>query len=66
MADKSNDDFPELLTRHEAAAILRCSLNALDQRLKEPDGPPVIHVGRKVMLPKDGFAAWLRAGGSKR
>jgi len=55
----------KLITFAEAAPKARCSPAGLRAIAKRPGGPPIISVGRKKFLDADGFAAWLRAGGSK-
>ena len=66
MTDAPKDEgCIRLLTFAEAASKARCSPAGLRAIAKRPGGPKVVSVGRKQFLDADGFAAWLRAGGSK-
>lgn len=54
--------LPPFFTRAKAVECLNglFTLNSINHATTRPDGPPVHHIGRKVVLRRDEFIAWLR------
>ncbi len=52
------------LTAQEAAEALQVSKPVLYELCKRPDFP-VVHIGRKVLIPRDRLRAWVNAQGQE-
>lgn len=54
--------LPSFFTRAKAVECLNglFTLNSLNHLTTRPEGPPVHYVGRKMVLRRDEFMAWLR------
>ena len=60
-------DVPgELLTRNDAAAVARTTTVTIDKWLRLAEGPEYIKIGRRVLIPREGFMAWLMGHGKGR
>ena len=49
------------LTLAEAADLLRVSIRHLQNLLRQGEGPPVIHLGRRCIIRREALNAWLVA-----
>ncbi len=49
------------LTIAEAADALRVSLRHLQNLLRQGDGPPVVHLGRRLIIRREALNQWLVA-----
>lgn len=49
------------LTISEAAGLLRVSLRHLQNLLRQGEGPPVVHLGRRRIIRREALNAWLVA-----
>ena len=49
----------ELLTKDEVAKRTHISRRYLERRIAEGTGPETLHVGRRVLVRSDAFAAWI-------
>lgn len=56
-----HDTDTDLLTRQEAAKLLRISLRSLDKLISENEGPPTINLGRRVFFHRRLIKAWIDA-----
>ena len=55
---KSYDDFPAVLSASDLRQILPLSRAGI-YNLINSDGFPVIRVGKRALIPKEGFIRWL-------
>ena len=49
----------EALTLAEAVDVLRVSLRHLQNLLRQGEGPPVIHLGRRRIIRREALDQWL-------
>lgn len=56
---RSVDELPILMTAEDVAATGLCGRNKAYDILNT-DGFPAIKVGKKLLVPKDAFVAWIR------
>jgi excisionase family DNA binding protein len=54
-------DTDEYLTRVEAAKAARVSTVTLDKYLRRPGAPKSLKMGRRVLIPRAEFMAWLKS-----
>ncbi len=47
------------LTISEIASLLRVSLRHLQNLLRQGEGPPVIHLGRRRIIRREALGQWL-------
>ena len=57
----SLDPEHRALTISEAAGLLRVSLRHLQNLLRQGEGPPMIHLGRRRIIRREALNAWLVA-----
>ena len=65
MQDNNTDSTDEFFDRDQAARAAHQSLRTIDRWLGQPDGPRSFTVGRRRLIPRVEFMAWLRAHGEK-
>jgi predicted DNA-binding transcriptional regulator AlpA len=46
-------------TRPQLAAVLRCTIQHLENLAASGDGPPMVKFGRSVRYPQSGFRQWV-------
>ena len=49
----------EFMTKDEVAARVHVSRRYLEQRIAAGTGPETLHIGRRVLVRSDAFAAWV-------
>ncbi len=57
----SPDIEHDVLTIAEAADALRVSLRHLQNLLRQGEGPPMVHLGRRRFIRREALNAWLVA-----
>ncbi len=57
----SSDTDQGVLTIAETASLLRVSLRHLQNLLRQGDGPPVVHLGRRRIIRREALNAWICA-----
>jgi excisionase family DNA binding protein len=48
-----------LLTREEAAALIRVEPRTLDRAIARGEGPPILRIGKRVLIRRSDFDAWI-------
>lgn len=48
-----------VFTVGEVKAMLGIGLNQAYELIHSTNGPPVIRIGKRLLIPADGFRAWL-------
>lgn len=56
----SFQDYPQFMTKQQAAAFLGISTRTLDRRQAEGIGPPRVKHGAKIGYFKESIEAWLK------
>lgn len=51
---------PVFLTRADASALASVSTVTLDKWLARPDAPPHTRIGRRVLIEREPFIAWIK------
>lgn len=57
---KSFDDLPLFLTARMVSDILGLSMSAVYQLMRDK-GFPTLRIGKRMVVPKDKFIAWIEA-----
>jgi len=57
-----NCNEPLVLTPNEARKLIRCSRGKIYSLIKE-ERIPHIHLGRKIIIPRESFLRWVDSGG---
>jgi excisionase family DNA binding protein len=51
--------FFNLIPKPEAARRLGISVRTLERRIEAEDGPAIVRIGSRVLIPEDSLAAWV-------
>lgn len=63
---KNYDDLPLFLNAHQVSQVLGISVSSAYELFHEP-GFPVLHVGSRMVVPKEQFIQWVeeQIGGAR-
>ena len=62
---KDFESLPPMLTVAEVAEVLRVSLNQMYYLIDKNKCIPILHLGRKILVPRDELKDWIKRNGCR-